>query len=78
MRVQSAVDGHGLVLVSGPLTGAEIDDGRLVEPFDIRIPELGYFLVYRPRAAQNRAFKLFRQWLRVQMQTYRETLAATG
>ena len=76
VRVQSAVDGHGLVLASSPLIQAEIDAGDLVEPFDIRLQDLGYYLVYRQHSEQHLAFRLFRQWLRTQIEIYAEKLAA--
>ncbi|MYH89595.1 MAG: hypothetical protein F4128_01905 [Gammaproteobacteria bacterium] len=76
VRVQSAVDGHGLVLVSSPLIQAEIDAGDLVEPFDIRLQDLGYYLIYRQHSEQHLAFRLFRQWLRTQIDIYTEELTA--
>jgi len=77
VRVQSAIDGHGLVLVSSPLVQGEMQAGVLVEAFDNKLENLGYYLVFNQRAQQNRSFVLFRQWLRAQMDTWIEELDNT-
>ncbi len=62
VRVQAAIDGHGVVLAN-PLLQPEIDAGQLLEPFDIRLQDYGYYLVYRRDTARREPFRLFRQWL---------------
>ena len=76
MRVQAAIDGQGLVLVSSPLIQVEIGAGYLVEPFDTRLRNLGYYLVYQQQPEKSRAFRLFRQWLRQQVDAYTRSMAA--
>jgi len=62
VRVQAAIDGHGIVLAN-PLLKPDIDSGLLVEPFNIPLHGYGYYLVFTPKAARSNAFKLFRLWL---------------
>ncbi len=62
MRVQSAIDGHGVVLAN-PLVQVELQQGRLCEPFPIRLGGYGYHLVFNRNAAHGQAFNLFRRWL---------------
>ena len=62
VRVQSAIDGQGLVLANS-LLNDDIAAGRLVEPFDIRLEGYGFHLLYEPAAKRRGAFQLFRQWL---------------
>jgi LysR family glycine cleavage system transcriptional activator len=62
VRIQSAIDGHGLVLAN-PLLNADIQSGSLSEPFYIRLHGYGYYLLSTPQAAKNSAFRLFRRWL---------------
>lgn len=62
VRVQSAIDGHGLVLAN-PLVQAEIDAGRLIEPFDIRLRGFGYYLIRSRNTLPGESLQLFRDWL---------------
>ena len=62
VRVQAAIDGQGLVL-GNPMLRPEMDAGVLIEPFDIRLHGLGYYLVFQKEAFHSRAFHLFHDWL---------------
>jgi LysR family glycine cleavage system transcriptional activator len=62
VRVQSAIDGHGLVLANR-LLSEDIVRGLLVEPFDIQLEGYGFYLVHTSKAENQKAFQLFRQWL---------------
>ncbi len=62
VRVQSAIDGHGLVLAN-ILIGDDIVAGRLVNPFDIQLEGYGFHLRYTHAVHRRPAFQLFRQWL---------------
>ena len=62
VRVQSAIDGQGFVLAN-PLINPEIEAGDLVEPFDIRLQNFGYYLLYHQRSLSHEFFNSFRQWL---------------
>ncbi len=65
VRVQSAIDGHGLVMANR-LLQEDIARGRLLEPFDIRLEGYGYYLVYTAEMERRKAFQLFRHWLKQQ------------
>lgn len=69
VRVQSAIDGQGLVLANR-LLYEDIDKGRLVEPFDIRLEGYGFYLVQAEKSARLHAFQLFHQWLRDEARMY--------
>lgn len=62
VRIQSAIDGHGIVL-GNPLLNADIDSGSLTEPFDIRLHGYGYYLLSTRQAAKSKSFGLLRRWL---------------
>jgi LysR family glycine cleavage system transcriptional activator len=62
VRVQSAIDGQGLVLANRLLSD-DIKSGLLVEPFDIRLEGYGFYLLYAESSAHRMAFQKFRQWL---------------
>ena len=62
VRVQSAIDGQGMVLANR-LVEDEITRGRLVEPFPVRLQDSGYDFVYPEGAAQRVPFRQFRDWL---------------
>jgi LysR family glycine cleavage system transcriptional activator len=62
VRLQSAIDGQGLVLAN-ILILDEIDSGRLVEPYNIRLEGYGFHLHYTDSTKRRNAFLLFRQWL---------------
>lgn len=62
VRVQSAIDGHGLVLAN-ILINDDIVAARLVNPFDIQLEGYGFHLRYTHAVQRRPAFQLFRQWL---------------
>ncbi|KAA3622049.1 MAG: LysR family transcriptional regulator [Proteobacteria bacterium] len=62
VRVQAAIDGRGLVLAD-EFCREELAFGRLAEPFDIRLPGYGYYLI-RPEEREDReVVGRFRDWL---------------
>ncbi len=71
VRVQSAIDGHGVVL-GNPLLLADIESGRLSEPFDIRLEGYGYHMVFNQNAVYNEPLKLFHGWLHDEATQYIE------
>lgn len=62
VRIQSAIDGHGLVLAD-MLLNEDIAAGRLIKLFDIELEGFGFHLLYTPTARRRHAFQLFRRWL---------------
>ena len=70
VRVQSAIDAQGIVLAN-PLVQQELDDGKLVEPFDVRLGGYGYYLIYRRRGNHTKSFQRFANWLRDEATTHK-------
>ena len=62
VRVQSAIDGHGLVLAD-ILVQDDLESGKLMAPFEIDLEGYGFHLLYRTEVKRRQAFRLFRQWL---------------
>jgi LysR family glycine cleavage system transcriptional activator len=62
VRVQSAIDGHGLVLAN-ILLNEDIAARRLSKPFAIQLEGYGFHLLYTPAVKRLHAFQLFRKWL---------------
>jgi LysR family glycine cleavage system transcriptional activator len=76
VRVQSAIDGQGLVLANFLLFD-DIAAGRLVEPFNVRLGGYGFHLLYAESAKKRSAFLLFRQWLLDEVELFRQHQAAS-
>ncbi len=61
---QAAMDGLGVALGRNPLVAPDLKAGRLVAPFDLKLPsEFAYYLVYPAEAIRRRKIKAFRDWL---------------
>jgi len=71
VRVQSAIDGHGLVLANILLLD-DVAAGRLVEPYNVRLEGYGFHLLYAESAKKRSAFLLFRQWLLDEAKLFRQ------
>jgi LysR family glycine cleavage system transcriptional activator len=65
VRIQSAIDGHGLVLAY-QLLHDDIEKNRLIAPFDIQLEGFGYYLLYTKTSERRAAFTLFMHWLRTE------------
>ena len=62
--VQAAVIGEGVVLGRSALVADDLAAGRLVRPFEFRLPAgMAYYLACPPRALQQHKVKAFRDWL---------------
>jgi len=75
VRVQSAIDGHGLVLANS-LLFEDIAAGRLLEPFNVRLEGYGFHLLYAESMQKGSAFLLFRQWLLDEAESFRQHQAS--
>jgi len=62
--IQAAIDGEGVALGRSRLVARELDEGRLVKPFELSLPSsFSYFVVY-PLASKDRPkIVAFRDWL---------------
>ena len=64
MAVQAAIDGLGVALGRTPFVEADIAAGRLVVPFDVKLPaEAGYYVVAPEETAETPKIAVFRDWL---------------
>jgi LysR family glycine cleavage system transcriptional activator len=71
----AAIEGLGVALGRGPLVDLAIASGRLVSPFDLRVPSThAYWLIYPESARELPAFLGFREWLLRELQLAGATL----
>ncbi|HXZ00745.1 MAG TPA: transcriptional regulator GcvA [Stellaceae bacterium] len=64
MALQAAIDGLGVALGRTPFVEADIAAGRLVVPFDVKLPaEAGFYVVAPQETAETPKIALFRDWL---------------
>jgi LysR family glycine cleavage system transcriptional activator len=67
MAIQLALDGKGVALGRSPLIQRELQDGRLVAPFPLKIETGGgYWIVHRKRPSEGRKIMAFKEWLLAQ------------
>lgn len=64
MALQAACAGQGVVLATTALAIDDLDAGRLVEPFDLRIPTpFAYYAVTTQSTARAETVRCFVKWL---------------
>jgi len=64
MIIEAAIEGQGIALVSSVMAAGEIESGRLVQPFETRLPvRLKFHLVTSAQKARNPKVAEFRQWI---------------
>ena len=64
LAVEAALDGQGVALALEPLVEADLAAGRLITPFDVRLPvPYAYFLVMPEAISQKNLVADFRTWL---------------
>jgi LysR family glycine cleavage system transcriptional activator len=67
LALEAAVEGVGIVATLPELARPQLDDGRLVAPFALRVElPYAYFLVAREQALQRASVQTFLAWLREQ------------
>ena len=61
---QAAIDGVGVALGHTEMVARDIAAGRLVQPFDLKLPiDAAYYFVAPPSALKRRNVKAFHDWL---------------
>lgn len=71
LMIQSAIEGHGVALARGSLVASEIEQGKLIVPFDHRVPsDFAYYIVFPAKRALRGPVALFRDWLLVESKAY--------
>ena len=64
MIMEAALEGQGIALVSSVMADGDIKAGRLVQPFETRLPvRLCYHLVTSKQKAQSQKVIAFRDWI---------------
>ncbi|MFT5659030.1 MAG: LysR family glycine cleavage system transcriptional activator [Gammaproteobacteria bacterium] len=64
MMMEAALEGQGIALVSNVMAAGDIASGRLVQPFETRLPvRLCYHLVTSKQKARSKKVVAFKQWL---------------
>ena len=63
--INAAIDGLGVALAKRNWVDRDIEEGRLVRPFDLSLPvEFSYFLVYPESRAEDQMIATFVDWVR--------------
>ncbi|WP_115720239.1 transcriptional regulator GcvA [Gallaecimonas mangrovi] len=69
LATAAAQEGLGVALADSTLTSREIESGRLVVPFDIKLDTLkAFYLVYRKNRPLTTGMKAFKEWVMAEMQ----------
>lgn len=64
LAFEAALEGMGVALVMKPLVRSDLEEGRLVIPFDIATPaKYSYYLVTQENGGSAGALSAFREWL---------------
>jgi LysR family glycine cleavage system transcriptional activator len=64
MIMEAALGGQGIALVGSVIAAGEIESGRLVQPFETRLPvRLSFHLVTTAQKARIAKVDVFRQWI---------------
>jgi len=67
LALQTAIDGHGIALMTDVLAVDDIAAGRLVRPFELTLStNFGYFVVCPKERAELPKIRAFRAWLKAQ------------
>lgn len=68
LMLQAAIDGRGVALGQALIVADDLAAGRLVEPFQFRLPTgFGYFIVCPPTAIDRSKIEAFREWVMAEM-----------
>ena len=73
MIINAAIEGQGIALVGSVLAAGEIEAGRLVQPFETRLPvRLSFHLVTSRQKARDTKVIAFREWILAESAYLRE------
>lgn len=65
---QAAIDGSGVALGAFPFVNNEVDSGRLIKPFDVKlIPARAYFMLTRPGARKTPEIRAVCEWIEAEV-----------
>lgn len=64
MVLQAAIEGQGIALSRGELAARDLEEGRLVKPFDLPLPiEVAYYVISPESIADWPKVAAFREWI---------------
>jgi LysR family glycine cleavage system transcriptional activator len=67
--LERVYDGEALVMARQPFVARDLREGRLVRPFELKVPEPGtWYLVYPKENKTCKEIGLFAQWLLAQIE----------
>lgn len=76
MSLQAAVDGVGIALGRTPLVARDLQVGRLVAPFPLRVPHRHAYRLVCPKGDEtNPKIRVFRDWLVDEIATWKREIA---
>jgi LysR family glycine cleavage system transcriptional activator len=68
LALEAAVEGLGVVATLPELAAPQLESGRLVAPFELRVPlAYAYYVVTTPEALARAPVKAFLDWLAAQV-----------
>ena len=73
MCLQAAADGHGVALASLIAAAGDLESGRLVAPFHVRLKNKSYYLVCPQVAARQSKVRAFQDWLLDEADMFRDS-----
>jgi len=77
MVLQLAIDGQGVAMTRGELAEDDLEQGRLVKPFDLTIPyRFAYWVVCPEASADRPKIVAFREWILAEAHRGRHTVEA--
>ena len=64
MVIEAAIEGQGIALAASVMAAGAIESGRLVQPFETRLPvRLSFHLITTRQKSRNSKIDAFRQWI---------------
>ena len=70
LLTQAAAAGQGVALGQSIVVADDLQSGRLIEPFKLRVPsDSAYYLVGQPESLERPAVRAFERWLRTRLAT---------
>ncbi len=73
MCLQAAADGYGVALASLIAAAGDLESGRLVAPFQVRLKNKSYYLVCPQVAARQSKVRAFQDWLLDEADMFRDS-----
>ena len=73
--LEAALGHVGMAIADRQVVARELEDGRLIEPFDVHMPTTAaYYIVYPPGGSEDQRIRAFRDWVLEEV----ATMPATG